>query len=344
MPKARRKYPDRVHPVDRTQKSCLLAGKIMWLPKQGELQCDLGIDDGCYNHPVVVLSPFPESEKVVVLLITSLNGRALQDCRWTQDVRAGHLPVHPCDPHPDSGKILRLRSDMELRKKSYVKTMRKIKVPLDCLRGYHGRHALYCIFTAASYKELLESAQFQPPLPSPSQATLNHPASSELSWSIGSGLDPTGCPPLPPTNRPEFISPGQSCQVQHAHRVYPVPIASTYAQAAATLPSQYTRVALYPPHLPARSSPNAVQANPYSNVELERQMRAITAAHARSYGTMIPPNTARNTRSETRTSTGHLPLPVQDEERVVNNMDAGCDCTSVFFIICFILVICFLFF
>lgn len=220
--------------------------------------------------------------------------------------------------------------------------MKKIKVPLDCLRDYHGRHALHCIFTAASYKELLESAQFQPPLSSPSQAMPSHPASPELSWSNGSGLDPTGSPPLPPTNRPAFTSPGQSYQVQHAHRVYPVPITSTYAQTAATLPSQYTRVELYPPRLPARSSPSAFQANPYSNVELERQMRAITAAHARSYGTMILPNTARNTRPETRRSTGHLPLPVQDEQRVVNTMDADCDCHSVFFIICFILMICFL--
>lgn len=215
--------------------------------------------------------------------------------------------------------------------------MRKIKIPLDCLRSYHGRHALYCIFTAASYKELLESAQFQPPLPSPSQATLNHPTSPEVSWSNGSGPDPTGYPSPPPTSRPGFTSPGQSYQVQHAHRVYTVPIASTYAQAAATLPSQYTRVALYPPHLPARSSPSAFQANPYSNAELERQMRAITAAHARSYGTMTQPNMARNKESETRRSTGHLPLPVQDE-------DAGCDCTSVFFIVCFSLVICFLLF
>lgn len=225
---------------------------------------------------------------------------------------------------------------MELRKKSYVNTMKMIKVPLDCLRGYHGRHALHCIFTATSYKELLESAQFQPPLSSPSQAMPSHPASPEFSWSNGSGLDPT--------NRPAFTSPWQNYQVQYAHRVYPVPITSTYAQTAATLPSQYTRVALYPPRVPARSSPSAFQADPYSNFELERQMRAIAAAHARSYGTMTLPNTVRNTRPETRRSTGHLPLPVQDEQPVGNTTDANCDYPEVFFIICFILIICFLLF
>ncbi|KAH7130992.1 hypothetical protein EDB81DRAFT_950411 [Dactylonectria macrodidyma] len=340
MPKAHRKYPDyRVHPTVRPQQSCLLAGKIMWLPKQSELQRDLGIDDGCYNHPVVVLSPFPESEKVIVLLITSLKGRAIKDCRWTQDVRAGHLPVHPCDPHPDNGKVLRLKSNRELTKKSYVKTMKKLKIPLHCLRDYHGRHGLYCIFTAASYKELLESAQFQPPIGSPSHTRTNHRASPELIWPNSSGPDTTGFPTLHYTNRPLFTPPGQSYQAQHAHRVNPLPVASTYADIAEMLPSQYARIELHPPRLSARSSPSAFQPNSYSNVELERQIRAVTAARTISYGTIIPSNTTMNTRPDTRRGRGHLPSPVQYERRAVNDMNEGCLFTTWFLILCIVVTI-----
>ncbi|KAH7118580.1 hypothetical protein B0J13DRAFT_532658 [Dactylonectria estremocensis] len=362
MPKVRRKYPDqRVHPAARP-KTCPLAGKVMWLPKRGELQCDLGIEDGCYNHPVVVLSPFPESEKVVVLLITSLNGRALKDCHWKQDVRAAHLPVHPCDPHPDSGKLLHLESNLELRKKSYVKTTRKIRVPLDCLQSYHGPHSLHWVFSVDSYKELMESAQFQPPMASPSQARLSHPDSPELSWSNGSGLYPPSFPTLSHTSHPIFTHtdgptsteisgptstftngvpsphPGRSHQVQHAHRVNPVPITFTYTHTAAARPEQYIS---RPPRLPARSSPSAFQVNPYSNVEPERQIRAIPAARAKGYGTIIPSNTNRNTRLETRRSTGHLPLSEYDEWRAANatGINQGCGCVSVFFIICIIFMI-----
>jgi hypothetical protein len=95
-----------------------------------------------------------------------LKGRALQECRWTRNVIDGHLPIHPCEPHPHNGKLLYLQYDGELPKKSYVNTLRKLTIPLNCLQTFHGRHGLECFFTAASYAELLESARYLFTLPS----------------------------------------------------------------------------------------------------------------------------------------------------------------------------------
>lgn len=36
-------------------------------------------------------------------------------------IRAAHVPIWPCEPHPDFGYLLYLKGGMELRKRSWVK-------------------------------------------------------------------------------------------------------------------------------------------------------------------------------------------------------------------------------
>lgn len=53
-------------------------------------------------------------------------------------VRAAHVPIWPCDPHPDTGLLLFLRNGTELRKKSYVKIDRMFEVSWEMLGAYDG--------------------------------------------------------------------------------------------------------------------------------------------------------------------------------------------------------------
>lgn len=49
-----------------------LEGQIKWLPKKEELEAGIsGLEDGCYNHPVVILSKTEESDGTVLVLIVS---------------------------------------------------------------------------------------------------------------------------------------------------------------------------------------------------------------------------------------------------------------------------------
>ena len=55
-------------------------GHILYLPKKHEIRelsfFNLGLDDGCFNHPVVILSADERSDSATVLLVsTSLQGR-----------------------------------------------------------------------------------------------------------------------------------------------------------------------------------------------------------------------------------------------------------------------------
>jgi hypothetical protein len=50
----------------------ILAGQILWLPPKEELRIDVGLKDGCYNHPVVVLSPELSNGNVVILTVRGL--------------------------------------------------------------------------------------------------------------------------------------------------------------------------------------------------------------------------------------------------------------------------------
>lgn len=52
------------------QKRSHLGGAILWLPKQRKLKSvESDLEEGCYHHPVVILSPKPQDGKVALLLV-----------------------------------------------------------------------------------------------------------------------------------------------------------------------------------------------------------------------------------------------------------------------------------
>ncbi len=70
--------------------------------------------------------------------LTSFGGAIREDnFRWrNQLVRAAHVPIWPCDPHPDTDLLLFLRNGTELRKNSYVKTDQMFEVSWEMLGAY----------------------------------------------------------------------------------------------------------------------------------------------------------------------------------------------------------------
>lgn len=47
-----------------------LAGYIAWLPSKNKDDPEDGINHGYYNHPIIILSPFPRDGKVVFLTVS----------------------------------------------------------------------------------------------------------------------------------------------------------------------------------------------------------------------------------------------------------------------------------
>jgi hypothetical protein len=73
-----RSQPIPVHSLlDTTYESYdAMAGCILWLPKKDEIDEHLLVgvrmDDGCFNHPVVVLSADPVERKATILIVSIL--------------------------------------------------------------------------------------------------------------------------------------------------------------------------------------------------------------------------------------------------------------------------------
>ncbi|KAI4866030.1 hypothetical protein F4820DRAFT_418418 [Hypoxylon rubiginosum] len=168
----RRSAPPRLHGQ--------LAGCILWLPRKSELgsgpDSDGFEEDRC-NHPVVVLSPQVEDGKVVYLMITSLKGMGLET-RFGHDsslLRLEHIPIRPCDAHPDNGMLLSLEDvTLEMRKKSYVKTRTQYRIQLHSLIPYD-HHGPDYLLSRKSYQELIEYAKFSPPPSHPASNTVTSP-------------------------------------------------------------------------------------------------------------------------------------------------------------------------
>ncbi|KAI4116644.1 MAG: hypothetical protein LQ345_002976 [Seirophora villosa] len=118
---------------------------ILWLlsrPLNSE-DADGLVPAACFNHPVIVLSANPLTAKASVLIVNSPRSVQLTSFAGednfpfhNETVRAAHLPIHPCDPHPDTGILLFLREGMELRKRSWVKIDRVAEVGWNMLGVY----------------------------------------------------------------------------------------------------------------------------------------------------------------------------------------------------------------
>ncbi|KAI0204914.1 hypothetical protein F4808DRAFT_412596 [Astrocystis sublimbata] len=146
-----------------------IAGCIKWLPRKENLEpADPNIEEGCCNHPVVILSKRPQDERVQFLVITSLGGDDLVAKFPTQrGARHSHLPIAPCDTHPDNGILLVLKYPTDkMRKKSYVKTKQRRSILLRSLEPYN-RRGPEIFLSTKSYQVLVKHAGFVEPQEAP---------------------------------------------------------------------------------------------------------------------------------------------------------------------------------
>ncbi|KXX74695.1 hypothetical protein MMYC01_207952 [Madurella mycetomatis] len=144
-----------------------LAGVIMWLPRRDVLRSHSELPSGCYEHPVVILSPQPLSTgKVVILILTSFGETdILAKFPNKPRLRRAYLPIHPTSPHPDTALQLHLKKPAVLRRKTYANTREQHTVPFDILRSYDRQDpkARYAL-TSDSYKQLIHHADFAVPV------------------------------------------------------------------------------------------------------------------------------------------------------------------------------------
>ncbi|KAK4158407.1 hypothetical protein C8A00DRAFT_28687 [Chaetomidium leptoderma] len=145
-----------------------LAGLIMWLPQRDGLRKHSELPEGCYGHPVVVLSPQASAtDDVVILILTSFCKTNIID-KYPNNPkrRLTYLPIHPTDPHPDTAAQLHLKNHAELELNSYVNTGEKHTIPFGILRPYdrHDTNNTLYALTSDSYQQLINHARFVPPV------------------------------------------------------------------------------------------------------------------------------------------------------------------------------------
>ncbi|KAF1915523.1 hypothetical protein BDU57DRAFT_450835 [Ampelomyces quisqualis] len=143
-------------------------GAILWLPPKTSIPsehhppADL-VEEGCFNHPVLVLSVNAAETAVIVLIITSFGGTDLS-IRHAHDTkaRALHLPIYPSNAHPDNGMRLYLAGDQRLSKNSYIKIKPCRTIPTALLRPCkHGNFRL----KTKSLQKLIKHMEFTDPWP-----------------------------------------------------------------------------------------------------------------------------------------------------------------------------------
>lgn len=125
---------------------------------------DCSLSDGCYNHPIVILSPLARDGKVVILILTSFDGVDLATKHRSAQIRQRYLPISPSPAHPDNKMLLHLdHSSLPLRKASNVNTHALHTIVLTSLHPYSNARDDY-VLSASSYQELIKYAKFEAPL------------------------------------------------------------------------------------------------------------------------------------------------------------------------------------
>ncbi|KAF2013869.1 hypothetical protein BU24DRAFT_494258 [Aaosphaeria arxii CBS 175.79] len=136
----------------------LVQGRILWLPPQEQLfgkevkraHGKGPIDEGIYNHPVVVVSRPKDQDHIVHFqIITSFQGKDLgqkydKDTEYHLSRRSWYLPIYPSPDHPDIDSkksrkkypTLELAQGAVLRGNSYVKIRSIYKIDWRLLKPY----------------------------------------------------------------------------------------------------------------------------------------------------------------------------------------------------------------
>lgn len=196
MPRTRHSQSQQVSRVEEISQKHL-AGYIAWLPPFTTEGIDLSLDKGCYKHPVVILSPSVNQDRVSILTVrsfpwkpsvtwrgadkrnqlTSFGGVDLAARHRFREARKRYLPIAPSRPHPDNGILLHFKdSSLGLRKRTYIHTRVQHTIRFESLRPYRNSGNEYTL-SRASYQQLIEYAHFVAPLPDPSQIA------GPLAWS-----------------------------------------------------------------------------------------------------------------------------------------------------------------
>ncbi|KAI1114018.1 hypothetical protein F5Y14DRAFT_451416 [Nemania sp. NC0429] len=143
-----------------------LAGLIQWLPRKGEFrETNSTIEDGSFDHPVVILSSKARNGMVEILILTSLKGVDFETKfpYPKAPARRHHLPIAPLPAHPDNRILLVLKDPTrELRKKSYVKTGTTHSVRLASLKPYSNTDPKIYL-SEHSYRTLVDYIHYSEP-------------------------------------------------------------------------------------------------------------------------------------------------------------------------------------
>jgi len=204
----------RLRPSPVTPATIYEVGAILWLPSKdqipGDLQIRTEIDDGCFDHPALIIWIDKGSTKATILIvstsrgglfasvtfvyqyrlrphkITSFNSRGLFEKHGNNKAaRQDHLPIYPNNPHPDNGELLYLEGNAALPKKSYVKTGKQHTVDPFILRSDRSMKGK---LSKESLTVLIKYIKFTPPVePSPvfpaESSTLHSPQRSRPPYS-----------------------------------------------------------------------------------------------------------------------------------------------------------------
>ncbi|KAL9596030.1 MAG: hypothetical protein Q9219_006081 [cf. Caloplaca sp. 3 TL-2023] len=115
------------------QTATLSPGSIYYLSAPPTLTSKT-LNPGIFNHPVLIISVDARRSAADILIISSLDGKTLSTYTRSARIRATHVPIHPCEPHPDNGSIAHLSTEGHLPKKSFIKTEMQHTVPQALLQ------------------------------------------------------------------------------------------------------------------------------------------------------------------------------------------------------------------
>jgi hypothetical protein len=110
----------------------------MMLPRKAEIEESitntLTIENGIFNHPVVILSKEIYLGKVAIFVVTSFDNTPIERRHHDPVRRQSYLPIHPAS-HPDTSRILIAAHGKTMKKQSYVNTKNVHEIPYTALRS-----------------------------------------------------------------------------------------------------------------------------------------------------------------------------------------------------------------
>ncbi|KAF2692214.1 hypothetical protein K458DRAFT_326153, partial [Lentithecium fluviatile CBS 122367] len=144
--------------LKRVEEQDVVQGGVFWLPPREELPSRAvrrahgkgAIEEGIYNHPVLVISrPAEESQVIHFHIITSFQGKRLHEIysksnEFHTSRRSWYLPISPSPDHPDANSkktrkrfpTLDLAHGATLRWDSYVNLRHVYKIEWSYLKAY----------------------------------------------------------------------------------------------------------------------------------------------------------------------------------------------------------------